>query len=82
MCNVPEFAIPDDDIIKLYDLTNLCETDCDDNPYASPVAALLYKMAYNIVLNSDHEKRLKESGTISTLLKHCLAILDSATSIL
>ncbi|CAF5025147.1 unnamed protein product [Rotaria sp. Silwood1] len=27
------FKGSDDDIVALYDLTSLCETDCDDNPY-------------------------------------------------
>ncbi|CAF3327196.1 unnamed protein product [Rotaria socialis] len=70
------FKGPDDDIVKLYDLTSLCETDRDDNPYTLPVATLLYKMAHNMVLKSDYETRLKESGTIRTLLKHCLDMLD------
>ncbi|CAF0756223.1 unnamed protein product [Adineta ricciae] len=70
------FKGPDDDIVKLYDLTSLCETDRDDNPYTVPVASLLYKMAHNLVLKSDYETRLKESGTIRTLLKHCLDMLD------
>ena len=33
-------------------------------------------MALNMVSKSDHETRLKESGTIRTLLKHCLDMLD------
>lgn len=33
-------------------------------------------MAHNMVLNSDNETRLRESGTIRTLLKHCLDMLD------
>jgi hypothetical protein len=33
-------------------------------------------MAHNLVLKSDYETRLKESGTIRTLLKHCLDMLD------
>jgi hypothetical protein len=33
-------------------------------------------MAHNLVLKSDYEARLKESGTIRTLLKHCLDMLD------
>ena len=70
------FKGPDDDIVKLYDLTSLCETDRDDNPYTLPVASLLYKMAHNLVLNSDYETRLKESSTIRTLLQHCLDMLD------
>ena len=67
---------PDDDIVKLYDLTSLCATDRSDNPYTLPVATLLYKMAHNMVSKSDHETRSKESGTIRTLLKHCLDMLD------
>ncbi len=57
-------------------MTSLCETDRDDNPYTLPVATLLYKMAHNLVLKSDYETRLKESGTIRTLLKNCLDMLD------
>ncbi|CAF1541412.1 unnamed protein product [Rotaria sordida] len=67
---------PNDDIVTLYDLTKLCETARDDNLYTLPVAILLYKMRHNIVLKFDYEKRLKESGTIGTLLKHYLDILD------
>ncbi|CAF0785040.1 unnamed protein product [Didymodactylos carnosus] len=70
------FKGPDDDIVKLYDLTSLCETNRDDNPYTLPVALLLYKMASNMVTRSDHDTRSKESGTIRTLLKHCLNMLD------
>lgn len=70
------FKGPDDDIVKLYDLTSLCATNGNDNPYTLPVATLLYKMAHNMVSKSDHETRSKESGTIRTLLKHCLDMLD------
>ncbi|CAF4534353.1 unnamed protein product, partial [Didymodactylos carnosus] len=66
----------EDDIVKLYDLTSLCQTDRDDNPYTLPVALLLYKMASNMVTGSDHDTLSKESGTIRTLLKHCLNMLD------
>jgi hypothetical protein len=62
--------------VKLYDLTSLCETHRDENPYTLPVATLLYKMAHNIVSKSDHDTRSKESGTIRTLLKHCLEMLN------
>ena len=57
-------------------MTSLCETNGDENPYTLPVATLLYKMAQNIVSKSDHETRSKESGTIRTLLKHCLDMLN------
>ncbi len=33
-------------------------------------------MAHNMVSQSDHETRSKESGTIRTLLKHCLDMLN------
>ncbi|CAF2977873.1 unnamed protein product [Rotaria sp. Silwood2] len=69
------FKNPDDDIVTLYDLTNLCETDHDDNLYTLPVAILLYKMKHKIVSNFDYETCLKESGTICTLLKHYLDII-------
>ncbi|CAF3360300.1 unnamed protein product [Rotaria socialis] len=74
------FKGPDDDIVKLYDLTSLCDTTRDDNPYTLPVATLFYKMARNMVSKSDHETHSKESGTIRTLLKHCLDIEQSRTS--
>ena len=67
---------PDDDIVKLYDLTSLCGSERDGNPYTLPVATLFYKMAHNMVSKSNHETRAKESGTIRTLLKHCLDMLD------
>ncbi|CAF0946151.1 unnamed protein product [Rotaria sordida] len=70
------FKGPDDDIVKLYDLTSLCDTNRNDNPYTVPVATLFYKMAHNMVSKSDHETRSKESGTIRTLLKHCLDMLN------
>jgi hypothetical protein len=60
----------------LYDLTSLCQTDRDENPYTLPVATLLYKMAHNMMSQSNHETRTKDSGTIRTLLKHCLDMLD------
>jgi hypothetical protein len=33
-------------------------------------------MAHNMVSKSDHETRSKESGTIRTLLQHCLDMLN------
>ena len=33
-------------------------------------------MAHNLVLKSDTETRLKESGTIRTLLQNCLDMLE------
>ncbi|CAF3367128.1 unnamed protein product [Rotaria socialis] len=45
------FKGPDDDIVKLYDLTSLCDTTRDDNPYTLPVATLFYKMARNMMMS-------------------------------
>ncbi|CAF1273310.1 unnamed protein product [Rotaria sordida] len=56
---------PDVDIVTLYDLTSLCETDRDDNPYTLPVVTLLYKLAHNIVLNSDYETHMLDPEKFS-----------------
>ena len=65
MCIVPELAMcyHVDGMIQSYEIIKT-------------VASLLYKMAHNLVLNSDYETRLKESSTIRTLLQHCLDMLD------
>ncbi|CAF4140822.1 unnamed protein product, partial [Rotaria sordida] len=59
------FKGPDVDIVTLYDLTSLCETDRDDNPYTLPVVTLLYKLAHNIVLNSDYETHMLDPEKFS-----------------
>lgn len=41
------FKGPHDDVVKLYDLTSLCPGDLD-NPFTTPVAMLLYRVARNM----------------------------------
>ncbi|KFZ58429.1 Erythroid differentiation-related factor 1, partial [Podiceps cristatus] len=65
------------DIVKLYDLTTLCEETEDkyQNPFTMPVAILLYKVACNMMLKKNQNK--KHYGTIRTLLLNCLKLLDN-----
>ncbi|XP_022247753.1 erythroid differentiation-related factor 1-like [Limulus polyphemus] len=70
------FKGKNDDVVKLYDLTTLCDDLMDDpsqNPFKLPVAMLLYKVARNMKESADD--RHKE-GTICKLLKNCLTLLD------
>ncbi|XP_072292646.1 erythroid differentiation-related factor 1 isoform X2 [Eucyclogobius newberryi] len=73
------FKASGSDIVKLYDLTTLCEEaeeECE-NPFTLPVAVLLYKVASNLVLKT-HQNR-KHYGTIRTLLLNCIKLLDQDT---
>ncbi|NXG31383.1 EDRF1 factor, partial [Dromaius novaehollandiae] len=71
------FKASGSDIVKLYDLTTLCEETEDkyQNPFTMPVAILLYKVACNMMLKKNQNK--KHYGTIRTLLLNCLKLLDS-----
>lgn len=55
------FKGPHDDVVKLYDLTSLCP-DSLDNPFTTPVAMLLYRVARNMRMTnrSKHVKQLLE----------------------
>ena len=69
------FKGPGDEIVKLYDLTSLCDdhlTDKYDNAYTVPVAMLLYKVAQNMIKNNE----TKDVDTISKLLRQCLEMLN------
>ncbi|CAH1782614.1 unnamed protein product [Owenia fusiformis] len=69
------FKGSNDDVVKLYDLTTLCADNMDgptDNPFSIPVGILLYRVARNLSKTSGKKK----SGTIRTLLKNCLMLLD------
>ncbi|XP_068184014.1 erythroid differentiation-related factor 1 [Antennarius striatus] len=71
------FKASGSDIVKLYDLTTLCEEAEEEkcqNPFTLPVAVLLYKVASNLMLNSRHGR--KHYGTIRTLLLNCIKLLD------
>ncbi|XP_072485128.1 erythroid differentiation-related factor 1 isoform X2 [Notamacropus eugenii] len=70
------FKASGSDIVKLYDLTTLCEETEDkyQNPFTVPVAILLYKVACNMMMKKNQNK--KHYGTIRTLLLNCLKLLD------
>ncbi|KAG8435487.1 hypothetical protein GDO86_013426 [Hymenochirus boettgeri] len=70
------FKASGSDIVKLYDLTTLCEETEDkyQNPFTMPVAILLYKVACNMMMKKSQNR--KHYGTIRTLLLNCLKLVD------
>uniref|UniRef100_A0A8D3BDI3 Erythroid differentiation regulatory factor 1 n=1 Tax=Scophthalmus maximus TaxID=52904 RepID=A0A8D3BDI3_SCOMX len=71
------FKASGSDIVKLYDLTTLCEEAEEEkyqNPFTLPVALLLYKVASNLMLKARQNR--KHYGTIRTLLLNCVKLLD------
>uniref|UniRef100_A0A8C1G6R9 Erythroid differentiation regulatory factor 1 n=1 Tax=Cyprinus carpio TaxID=7962 RepID=A0A8C1G6R9_CYPCA len=71
------FKASGSDIVKLYDLTTLCEEAAEEkcqNPFTLPVAVLLYKVASNMILKKSQNR--KNYGTIRTLLLNCIKLLD------
>ncbi|XP_078079533.1 erythroid differentiation-related factor 1 isoform X1 [Mustelus asterias] len=71
------FKASGSDIVKLYDLTTLCEEATEDkyqNPFTMPVAVLLYKVASNMMMKKVQNR--KHYGIIRTLLLNCIKILD------
>ncbi|XP_069867491.1 erythroid differentiation-related factor 1 isoform X3 [Dipodomys merriami] len=72
------FKASGSDIVKLYDLTTLCEETEDkyQNPFTMPVAVLLYKVACNMMMKKNQNK--KHYGTIRTLLLNCVKLLDKS----
>nr|XP_046258040.1 erythroid differentiation-related factor 1 isoform X2 [Scatophagus argus] len=71
------FKASGSDIVKLYDLTTLCEEAEEEkcqNPFTLPVAVLLYKVASNLMLKGRQNR--KHYGTIRTLLLNCVKLLD------
>ncbi|KAM4598994.1 LOW QUALITY PROTEIN: erythroid differentiation-related factor 1 [Fundulus diaphanus] len=71
------FKASGSDIVKLYDLTTLCEEAEEEkyqNPFTLPVAVLLYKVASNLMLKASQNR--KHYGKIRTLLLNCVKLLD------
>ncbi|KAJ8360191.1 hypothetical protein SKAU_G00167160 [Synaphobranchus kaupii] len=71
------FKASGSDIVKLYDLTTLCEEAAEEkcqNPFTLPVAVLLYKVASNMMMKKSQNR--KHYGTIRTLLLNCVKLLD------
>lgn len=63
----------DDDIVKLYDLSTLCESsEGQENPFTVPVAILLYRVARSMRQTSGRKK----SSTILRLLENSLLLLS------
>lgn len=63
-----------DDYIKLYDLTSLCENDEDtkQDPFRIPLAILLIKVAAKL----HKQNNPKKSGMILALLSNSLVLLQ------
>ncbi|CAG9569172.1 unnamed protein product [Danaus chrysippus] len=61
------FKGPHDDVVKLYDLTMLCPDDMD-NPFTTPVAMLLYRVARNM-------RMMNRSKHVRQLLEHVIKLL-------
>ncbi|ESO95111.1 hypothetical protein LOTGIDRAFT_232201 [Lottia gigantea] len=62
-----------DDVVKLYDLTTLCEgEEVKSNPFTVPVGILLYRVARNLCNQSGRKK----TATIRRLLENSLLLLD------
>ncbi|XP_045147320.1 erythroid differentiation-related factor 1 [Echinops telfairi] len=72
------FKASGSDIVKLYDLTTLCEETEDkyQNPFTMPVAILLYKVACSMMVKKGQNK--KYYGTVRTLLLNCVKLLDKS----
>ncbi|XP_036343798.1 erythroid differentiation-related factor 1-like isoform X1 [Rhagoletis pomonella] len=71
-----------DDVVKLYDLTTLCQKDAEakrceekqENPFTVPVAMLLYTVARNMK-NTTTQITPKIAGNIKALLDNCIKLL-------
>ena len=67
----------DSDVVKLYDLTSLCDKTSDDsaNPFSVPVAMLLYRVAKNMMNQSNITDR--EQKMVEVLLTNCVDLLNN-----
>ncbi|XP_058451022.1 erythroid differentiation-related factor 1 [Malaya genurostris] len=84
------FKAKNDDVVKLYDLTTLCQkhSDCqpeseaetedeslkNENPFTIPVAMLLYTVARNMK-NAREGVSATKAGAIKMLLDNCIKLL-------
>ena len=72
------FAEEGSDVVKLYDLSCLCEeymNDKDANPFTLPVAILMYRVARNLMRPSVQKRTRKVANTVYRLLNNCLDLL-------
>uniref|UniRef100_UPI00358EDA32 erythroid differentiation-related factor 1 n=1 Tax=Myxine glutinosa TaxID=7769 RepID=UPI00358EDA32 len=73
------FKASGDDIVKLYDLTTLCEEtrqEKNENPFAYPVAVLLFRVANSLVGKKAERRKRRRRSTARTLLQNCIRLLD------
>ncbi|XP_028414584.1 erythroid differentiation-related factor 1-like [Dendronephthya gigantea] len=65
------------DVVKLYDLTSLCDKTSDEsaNPFSIPVAMLLYRVAKNMMNQTTITDR--EQNMVQVLLTNCLDLLNN-----
>ncbi|XP_022805708.1 erythroid differentiation-related factor 1-like [Stylophora pistillata] len=74
------FKATDSDVIKLYDLTSICQQRTDDkteNLFTVPVAMLFYRVAKNMMNQSPLSSG--EQSTVRQLINNCLLLLDNET---
>lgn len=68
-----------DNIIKLYDLTSICNESDDaedhENPFCVPVGMLLYSVAKNMTTFHANKLTSRHAGSIKKLLQNCLKLL-------
>ena len=87
------FKGKDDDIVKLYDLTSLCDGEAaaastetgakqssfKESPFKTAVAMLLYKVARNVLHGGGGDSAA--GGTAQKLLVNCLKLLDKVRAV-
>lgn len=72
------FKATGSDVIKLYDLTSICQQRTDDkaaNLFTTPVAMLCYRLAKNMM--NQVPLSTGEQVTVRQLLNNCLTLLDN-----
>ncbi|XP_065071675.1 erythroid differentiation-related factor 1-like isoform X2 [Rhopilema esculentum] len=73
------FKGSESDIVKLYDLTSICNEEADDsslNPFTLPVASLLFRIANNMIASGINRK--KDAVAASCLLQNCILLLENS----
>jgi len=66
------------DVIKLYDLTSICQQKTDDkaeNIFTTPVAMLFYRVAQNMM--NQAPLNAGEQGTVRQLLNNCITLINN-----
>ncbi|XP_067036895.1 erythroid differentiation-related factor 1-like isoform X2 [Acropora muricata] len=71
------FKATGSDVIKLYDLTSICQQTDDkaENIFTTPVAMLFYRVAQNMM--NQAPLNAGEQGTVRQLLNNCITLIDN-----